>query len=266
MSNSFLRLLLDEPPLLVLPSLAVAVGLKESIILQQLHYWLENKDSAGNRTAHFVEDQWWVYNSYDKWQRTNFPFFSITTIRRKFDRLEHDLHVVNSKQFGLQRGDGEKWYTINYQELSVLAEQHSNAGRPPVTLHSTEVNVREHPELNTGRPARWQKCPASFLRRTMAEMRQRQKSIPDAAVQGHVAKLLWAEGWTVDQVFEVYDWLHMKDRTVVDSLLTVRKHIGSYFHRRLMHDTKTPAFTLSQAEREASEQCFQTYYDQEATA
>lgn len=33
------KLLLDSNPLVIIPELAVAVGLNESIILQQLHYW-----------------------------------------------------------------------------------------------------------------------------------------------------------------------------------------------------------------------------------
>ncbi|WP_306465184.1 hypothetical protein [Thermaerobacillus caldiproteolyticus] len=35
------RPLLNEGTLVILPSLAANVGLNESIILQQLHYWLE---------------------------------------------------------------------------------------------------------------------------------------------------------------------------------------------------------------------------------
>ena len=34
------RLLIDEPPLQVLPSLAREIGLNEAIMLQQIHYWL----------------------------------------------------------------------------------------------------------------------------------------------------------------------------------------------------------------------------------
>jgi hypothetical protein len=46
------RLLIHEPALQVLPSLAVAIGLNEAIFLQQLHYWLvsskhEHEESGG---------------------------------------------------------------------------------------------------------------------------------------------------------------------------------------------------------------------------
>lgn len=36
------KLLIEEPPLQVLPSLAVTIGLNEAIIIQQIHYWLRD--------------------------------------------------------------------------------------------------------------------------------------------------------------------------------------------------------------------------------
>ena len=35
------KLLLNEPPLMILPTLASNIGLNEAIFLQQLHYWIE---------------------------------------------------------------------------------------------------------------------------------------------------------------------------------------------------------------------------------
>jgi hypothetical protein len=43
------KLLLDEQPLLIMPKLATKIGLNESIIVQQIHYWNEiNKKSNNN--------------------------------------------------------------------------------------------------------------------------------------------------------------------------------------------------------------------------
>jgi len=63
-----MKLLLNEEPLIVLPSLAAHIGLQESIFLQQLHYWL-------NRSDHERDGHKWVYNSYKEWQK-QFPFWS----------------------------------------------------------------------------------------------------------------------------------------------------------------------------------------------
>ena len=48
------NLILDERPLVVIPSLACAIGLNESMILQQLHYWLQ-------RSKNNKENRKWVY-------------------------------------------------------------------------------------------------------------------------------------------------------------------------------------------------------------
>ena len=51
------KLLINESPLQVQPSLAMAIGLNEAIFLQQLHYWIG--------TSRFVRDgKKWVYNTY----------------------------------------------------------------------------------------------------------------------------------------------------------------------------------------------------------
>lgn len=114
------RLLIDEPPLQVLPSLAVRLGgLNEAIVLQQLHYWLNNKNRKGERTAHLIDGRWWVYNSYEGWQK-DFPFWSATTIKRAFLSLEKRGLVI-SKQFDAAARDMRKWYTIDYDALESLS-------------------------------------------------------------------------------------------------------------------------------------------------
>jgi hypothetical protein len=106
------KLLIDEPPLQVLPSLAVAVGLNEAIALQQLHYWLQRvKTTRSGRK--------WVYNSYDEWQ-AQFPFWSISTIRRAFTSLEK-RGLVRSEQPEAHARQMRKWYTIDYEALESLS-------------------------------------------------------------------------------------------------------------------------------------------------
>jgi hypothetical protein len=78
--NQGSRLLLDEYPLMVLPKLATEIGLNEAIILQQVHYWLMQ---CGKERDGKV----WVFNTYEDWQK-QFPFFSLSTIRRTINKLE----------------------------------------------------------------------------------------------------------------------------------------------------------------------------------
>ncbi len=118
MRGSNTQLLIDEPPLQVLPSLASRVGLNEAIVLQQLHYWLgKSKNKRDGRL--------WVYNSIEDW-REQFPFWSASTIRRTFASLEK-RNLVFSDKHNSQAWDQRKWYTINYEELRRLSRANLRA-------------------------------------------------------------------------------------------------------------------------------------------
>jgi hypothetical protein len=67
------KLLVNEPPLLVLPTLAARLGLKEAIVLQQIHYWIREAD-------HHRGGRWWTWNTLEKW-RAHFPWWSLGTVK-----------------------------------------------------------------------------------------------------------------------------------------------------------------------------------------
>lgn len=107
------KLLINEHPLIVLPTLAVKVGLNEAIILQQVHYWLDS------RTNKNIKDgKHWVYNTYGQWQE-QFPFLSEATIRRSISNLEK-VGLLISKNYNSNSFSKTKWYTINYEKLAEL--------------------------------------------------------------------------------------------------------------------------------------------------
>ncbi len=107
------RLLIAEPPLLVLPSLAVQVGLNEAIFLQQLHYWLQGK-AAKERDGRV-----WIYNTYEEWHQ-QLPFWSVMTIRRIVGGLEQQGIIHSTTRYNQHRVDRTKWYTIDYAALDQL--------------------------------------------------------------------------------------------------------------------------------------------------
>ena len=107
-----MSLLISEPPLIVLPSLARLVGLNEAIILQQVHYWLQ-------RSSNIKDGHRWVYNSYPNWYKQMPVWKSETTMRTAFKRLEKQglLITANYNKAGF---DKTKWYRIDYDKLSSL--------------------------------------------------------------------------------------------------------------------------------------------------
>lgn len=109
------RLLINEPPLQVLPSLAVKIGLQEAIVLQQVHYWLQAaKPKNGER---------WVYNTYEQWAE-QFPFWSPEAIRKIFKSLR-DQGLIVSRPRGHHAFDRVNEYTINRAALESLHPEKS---------------------------------------------------------------------------------------------------------------------------------------------
>jgi hypothetical protein len=112
------RLLIDEPPLMVLPSLAAAIGLNEAIVIQQLHYWL-------GRSGKERDGRQWIYNSYPDWEQ-QFPFWSNKTIRRIIGSLESS-GLILSANYNNSAFDKTKWYTIDYAALATAVDNSTQA-------------------------------------------------------------------------------------------------------------------------------------------
>ena len=105
-------LLYNEPPLVVPPSLAVALGLNEAIVCQQLHFWLGNKNVGIERNGYK-----WIHNTYEQWKE-NFPFWSERTIQRIFVELKSGALLCCAVQ--LSYLDKTKFYRIDYERLEKI--------------------------------------------------------------------------------------------------------------------------------------------------
>jgi hypothetical protein len=104
------HLLIDEYPLLVLPSLAKTIGLNEAIALQQLHYWLDMP-----KVGVEIDGEKWVYNTYEDWRKDNFPFWSVRTVERTFKNLEKDGLIISMQT---RTYDRKKYYRVHYDNLA----------------------------------------------------------------------------------------------------------------------------------------------------
>lgn len=102
------RLLVNESPVMIIPSLAVKIGLNEAVVLQQIHYWL-------GISKHHIEGRTWVYNTYEEWQK-QLPFWSVSTIKRTIRSLEM-LGLLLSENWNQMKMDKTKWYSIDYEKL-----------------------------------------------------------------------------------------------------------------------------------------------------
>jgi hypothetical protein len=130
------RVLINESPVMIIPSLATKIGLNKAVVLQQIHFWLgisKHEDMIG-RT--------WVYNSYEEWQK-QLPFWSVSTIKRTIRSLEM-LGLVLSDNFNQMKMDKTKWYSIDYEKVQKLE---ASVGKHEVT--PIEENASEEGMENT---------------------------------------------------------------------------------------------------------------------
>lgn len=103
------ELLINESPLIVLPSLACVVGLHGAIVLQQVQYWLA-------RSHHEHDGRKWTYNTYEEWHE-QFPFWQPDAIRKTIKKLEIDGILLATDIYNKNRFERRKWYSIDYDKL-----------------------------------------------------------------------------------------------------------------------------------------------------
>jgi len=126
------RLLLDENPLILLPTLAAVLGVNEALILQQFNYWIQasKNDWKGFR---------WTYNSYTEW-RKQFKFLSVPTIGRVIRNLEKKGLVVSEVGPNRKNFDRTKWYRIDYDKFDELFPEDTLANDDGIKLTQSNVS------------------------------------------------------------------------------------------------------------------------------
>lgn len=202
------KLLINEPPLQVLPSLARAIGLNEAIVLQQLHYWM-----AHAKTQH--EGRKWVYKTYEEWQ-TCFPFWSIRTIKSIFSGLKNS-GLVCVRALSDDKWNRVNFYSVNYEKLAevtlelsqvvdfshgaevaqCIVQKLHDPSCKPCTIDGAEVALSSIPE-NTTENTTEKKAPT-------AKKATRATSLPDDfAISEQVRQ------WAAKQGFAPWLDLHLE--------------------------------------------------------
>ena len=136
------RVLFDERPLILLPSLARAVGVNGAIVIQQLHFYLANPD---NGRVH--DGERWIFNSYEQWHKSDFPFWSAVTIRRIFCDLEKRKLIASRQPEG--RASRRKYYRINYGALEKAVASSCACARDAIKLIGSMRSSRSLPIAET---------------------------------------------------------------------------------------------------------------------
>jgi hypothetical protein len=142
--NEHSKLLINETPLQVLPSLACLIGLPRAIVLQQIHYLWSQK-----RGGVMIEGEKYIYNSAREWVEDHFTFWKTTnkksgkvsgdTVSKHLQWLETNGYLI-AKQPHKNTGDMTKYHRIDYDFLDKKYLEFISAGQP--------VEAPDHLEKN----------------------------------------------------------------------------------------------------------------------
>lgn len=105
------NLLINDRPLIVYRKLAKEVGVTEAIILQQIHFWTQEKGKV-------KDGRRWTYSTHKEWA-DQLEFCSEKTVYRATKKLE-ELGLLISANYNKHKFDKTKWYSINYENLKNL--------------------------------------------------------------------------------------------------------------------------------------------------
>jgi hypothetical protein len=149
------NLLINEYPLLVLPSLAVKYGLNEAIVIQQIQYWSRKADVDNDGIA-------WVYNTIPEWQK-QFPFWSERTIFSILKGLR-EAGILIAEKKSKSPWDHTLYYRLNYEILENSISQ-SLQDRPRKSCDST-VNTETTREYSDHFLKFWKTYPKKTAKET----------------------------------------------------------------------------------------------------
>ena len=136
-------ILINESPLIVLPTLACVLGLNNAIVLQQIQYWLaiegNGVESGGYK---------WVYNTYGSWNK-QFPFWSEDTIYRSIRQLEAK-GVLISEKLWQYKSNQTKFYRIDFDTLGHVMDAYLQLASPQIAELKDNRILRSSITANCG--------------------------------------------------------------------------------------------------------------------
>lgn len=147
--------LIPEQPLLMLPSVAVAVGDRKAIFLQQLRYWINTAEKTAGQTEalpHYAKEhngQIYIKASVKKWISDNFPFWKERFLKEMISTLKKD-EIIFGENLNDNPFDKELWYSINGKKLDKLVSKSSINKKPSIEGQKNGPSKEHGPAILEG--------------------------------------------------------------------------------------------------------------------
>ena len=82
--------------------------------------WFER--GADKYQDHYFDGRWWMYDTYESWNKEYFPGLSIRTVKSMFAALKSSGIIFQAKRFDRDKNITRCWYSVNYELLSAMFE------------------------------------------------------------------------------------------------------------------------------------------------
>ena len=134
-----------SPKHLVDVKTATLLGEAESILLNQMIYWLSK---CGRKVA--GQEEKWIYNSLAEWHK-QFSYWSMYKLRKTIKSLE-DLGLIKSIKVNARKWNHTKWYTVDYYQYKKLlnkTESENNIGQSTALdkIEDRDLLIKKRPSL-----------------------------------------------------------------------------------------------------------------------
>ena len=132
------HLLLNEKPLMVLPSLAKLLGINAAIAVQQIHWIIEIKhENHDDRTDH--KGFTWCKYTLNQWQ-SKLCWMTTDGIHKMLTKLERDDVIISCKPEAKSKNQ-TKWYRVNYDGLIRLSTKSISYSVQNESLYSVQNDL-----------------------------------------------------------------------------------------------------------------------------
>lgn len=135
-------------------------GYIEAVLVDRVDSWCY-WNCQTNQTDVYRDGHWWVYQTYDEWRMRIEYTASVSTIRRKFDKLEK-MGVIVSGCYNKKKYDRTKWYRIDKAKLDeyikpyltdcstkVKSENPCVQNEQLTTVQSEQMRTAQNEQTNT---------------------------------------------------------------------------------------------------------------------
>ncbi len=156
-----------SPKHLVDVKIATLLGEAESILLNQILYWISKcgRELAG-------QEEKWIYNSLAEWHK-QFSYWSMYKLRKTIKSLE-DLGLIKSIKVNAKRWNHTKWYTVNHSDYNKLLKKLKNKDHNSESSPLNELNKINIVEKNVTNQNSKAICESKVKRSTNRFVENRQ--------------------------------------------------------------------------------------------